>query len=77
MLDIIQSLYSWVHDVEPHWWDCGELVALNVLKWHPRGFVKSAEDLVRSEGVFVVVRVALNTDTDCAGKSVPTVHFVN
>lgn len=55
MFDIIESLYSWIHDMEPHWRDGGELVALNVFEWHPRGFVKSSEDLVRSEGVLVVV----------------------
>lgn len=41
-LDILQSIHSWVDDVEPKGWNRAQHETMEILKWVVRGIIKSS-----------------------------------
>lgn len=64
ILEVLKCIHSWVHHVEPKWWNHAQHEAVKVLEWVIRGIVKSTKDLIWSEGVGVMVRVSLDSEKD-------------
>lgn len=48
---------------------------MKVLKWVIRSIIKSSQNLVRSEGVCVVIRVSLDSEKYRGRQGVPGVHL--
>jgi hypothetical protein len=55
ILQVLESIHSWIDHVEPKRWAQAHDEAVQILKWMVWSIVESPQDLVRSEGVSMMV----------------------